>query len=75
MMPKKSRSIAKVNKDLYYDHALHILRHRMTPNLTYSQEKIQQAVEIVRLHDPNHPLLRYSERGPIEAELSVTTKN
>lgn len=46
-----------------YNHAVEILRNRMFRRSGYSQEQIQQAVEVLRQYDPNHPLLRYSERG------------
>ena len=48
-----------------YDHAVEILRNRMFRSSGYSQEQIQQAVEVLRQYDPNHPLLRYSERGQL----------
>lgn len=43
--------------------AVDILRVRNTPNNGgYKAEEIQWAVEVIRQWDPNHPLLRYSER-------------
>ena len=45
-----------------------ILRHRMFRGAGYSEKDIQWAVEVIRRHDPNHPLLRYSERGPIRSD-------
>ena len=42
-----------------------ILRNRTLRGEQYSQEQIQQAVEVLRQYDPDHPLLRYSERGQV----------
>jgi hypothetical protein len=52
-----------------YDHAVEILRNRMFRRSGYSQEQIRQAVELVRQYDPNHPLLRYSERGRVSERI------
>ena len=45
-----------------------ILRSRMLRGAGYSEKDIQWAVEVVRQKDPNHSLLRYSERGPIKSD-------
>lgn len=62
-MPNKLRNSSKSDQDPQYDHAVEILRNRTFRRDLYSKEKIQQAVEILRQLDPDHPLLRYSERG------------
>jgi len=44
--------------------AVEILRDRNHPSKSiYTAEEIQWAVEIMREWEPDHPLLRYSERG------------
>jgi hypothetical protein len=62
-MPKNVGNSSKNDQDPQYDHAVAILRNRTFRRELYSKEKIQQAVEILRQLDPDHPLLRYSERG------------
>ena len=47
--------------------ALNILRNRTFRGSRYSASEIQTAVRVVREMDPNHPLLRYSERGPLRS--------
>ena len=43
--------------------AVNILRDRHTRHrMNYTDEQIQEAVEMVRKWDPDYPLLRYSER-------------
>jgi hypothetical protein len=48
--------------------AIEILRRRTFRGAGYSEKDIQWAVEVIRRQDPNHPLLRYSERGPIKSD-------
>ncbi len=48
-----------------YNHAVEILHNRMFRRSGYSQEQIQQAVDFLRQHDPEHPLLRYNERWQV----------
>ena len=44
--------------------AIAILRDRNTPHrMNHAELQIQQAVEIIRQWEPDHPLLRYHERG------------
>ena len=43
--------------------ALEILRSRMFRGSQYADQKIQEAVRVVREMETDHPLLRYHERG------------
>lgn len=60
----KSSSSVPVSSD--QRKAMEILRHRTFRGVGHSEKDIQWAVEIIRQHDPNHPLLRYSERGQLK---------
>ena len=62
----KSKTIKLLGKDGERQ-AIEILRHRTFRGAGYSEKDIQWAVEVVRQQDPNHPLLRYSERGSIKS--------
>ena len=64
-MLKTLHTISKRSLVQQYDQAVEVLRSRMFRGSGYSQEQIQQAVELLRQYDPNHPLLRYSERGQL----------
>lgn len=48
-----------------YRDAVEVLRNRLLPTSQYSEREIEKAVSIVKQADPDHPLLRYSERGPL----------
>jgi hypothetical protein len=61
-----SKTIKLLGKDAERQ-AIEILRHRTFRGAGYSEKDIQWAVEVIRKQDPNHPLLRYSERGPINS--------
>ena len=65
MLLKKLSPISRRHQVQQYDHAVEVLKRRMFRSSGYSQEQIRQAVELVRQYDPNHPLLRYSERGRV----------
>ena len=54
------------SKSLELAKAVAILRDRATSHRRYLNEAdILKAVDLVRSHEPNHPLLRYSERGNV----------
>ena len=61
MTSKTPKTFGKDN----HRRAEEILRHRMFRGAGYSEKDIQWAVEVIRRNDPDHPLLRYSERGPL----------
>ena len=60
------RSLKDFRRNKHEREALEILRSRMFRGSQYSDQKIQEAVRIVKEIDPEHPLLRYSERGPLK---------
>lgn len=62
---KSPISLFTKKRALEQKRALEILRHRTFRGERYSQDEIHEAVAIVREYDPNHPLLRYSERGQV----------
>jgi len=64
-MLKKLSPISRRYQVQQYDHAVEVLKRRMFRGSGYSQEQIQQAVDFLRQHDPEHPLLRYSERWQV----------
>lgn len=43
-----------------------ILRGRVFRGSPYKVFEIQQAVKVIRQYDPEHPLLRYNERKPLQ---------
>jgi hypothetical protein len=63
---KNSRSLMPSFEDKKYRDAVEVLRNRMLVTSQYSDREIRNAVLIVKQADPDHPLLRYSERGPLE---------
>ena len=63
---KNSRSLIPSFEDKKYRDAVEVLRNRLLPTSQYSDHEIQKAVSIVKQADPDHPLLRYSERGPLK---------
>lgn len=62
------QSVKSTHRDRDYDQALQILRDRMFRGSRYSHLDIQKAVQIVKDRNPDHPLLRYSERGPLRPD-------
>ena len=54
--------------------ALEILRSRVFRGSQYADQKIQEAFRIVREMDPDHPLLRYHERGDPNPQSSYKTQ-
>ena len=62
---KNSRSLMPSFEDKKYRDAVEVLRNRVLTTLRYSEREIEKAVSIVKQADPDHPLLRYSERGPL----------
>ena len=52
-------------EDKKYRDAVEVPRNRLLPASQYSEREIEKAVSIVKQADPDHPLLRYSERGPL----------
>ena len=62
------QSAKSTHRDRGYDQALQILRDRIFRTSRYSHLEIQKAVQIVKDRNPDHPLLRYSERGPLRPD-------
>ena len=62
---KSPVSLFTTTRALQQKRALEILRNRMFRGARHSKDEIHQAVTIIREYDPEHPLLRYSERGRI----------
>lgn len=54
-------------EDKKYRDAVEVLRNCLLPASQYSEREIEKAVSIVKQADPDHPLLRYSERGPLRS--------
>ena len=67
---KNSRSLLPSFDDKQYLDAVEVLRTRALTTLRYSDRDIKNAVSIVRQVDPDHPLLRYSERGLLRSNPS-----
>ena len=67
---KNSRSLTPSFEDRKYHDAVEVLRNRVLTTSQYSDREIQKAVSIVKTADPDHPLLRYRERGPLRSHLS-----
>lgn len=63
-----SQSLKPVRRDHDYVQAIEVLRHRIFRASHYSHLDIQKAVQIVKDRNPDHPLLRYSERGPFRPD-------
>lgn len=63
-----SQSAKSTYRDRDYDQAIQILRDRIFRTSRYSHLDIQKAVQIVKDCNPDHPLLRYSERGPLRPD-------
>ena len=64
-MTNSGSFMLSVENKKYLD-AVHVLRNRVLTTSHYSEREIQNAVSIVKQADPDHPLLRYSERGPLK---------
>lgn len=62
------QSMKSTHRDRDYDQALQILRVRIFLGSRYSYLNIQKAVQIVKDRNPDRPLLRYSERGPLRPD-------
>jgi hypothetical protein len=60
---KNNRSIMPQLPTKEYDRAVETLCRQMESKSGVSQQEIEQAVRIIRDFDPDHPLLRYSERA------------
>ena len=63
---KNSRPFMPSFEDKKYRDAVEVLRNRVSVTSQYSDREIRNAVLIVKQADPDHPLLRYNERGPLD---------
>lgn len=55
-------------RELDEKRAFTILRKRLFQGSSFTEEEVQDAVRYVRACDPDHPLLRYSERHSIDTD-------
>lgn len=61
LKPPNSRMLSSKSQEQI--RASEILRNRIFRATRYSEKEINWAIDIIRDLDPEHPLLRYSERG------------